>query len=789
MRHPIVLALCCAALFAFQGCGGSGSSTPPPQIFVTVSPSTATVSVGHAQQFTATVTGTTNTGVAWSVASGSSNGTITAAGVYTAPASVPNQATVTVTATSQADSTKFASATVTVQPSVQVLPSGVTLQVNGIQQFTANVMGTTNQAVQWSVAGGAADGTITPTGFYTAPAAVPNPAQVTVQATSVADATQSGTATVTVTAPAPSVTVNPNPASVAAFATQQFSASVSNLSNTAVTWQVNGTPDGSKQFGFISSAGLYVAPGAVPTKSNGQSGSVTTTVMVTAVSQSNASVSGSSTVTVFPTNQNLQGGAIALGTSGGNQKDQQTSGGTITCCSGTLGSLVTRGGTQYLLSNNHVLARSDQALAGENIIQPGLIDSNCGLGATNVVGTLTQFYNLETGTAPKIDAAIAQVTPNGVDPSGNILYLGATTDANNVPVPAPPTAGAGLPETGALVSRAVAKSGRTTGLTCSTIFSVSTTTSVQYQKGCASGPTFNETFDNEVAVTGGGFSAPGDSGSLVVTQDTAEAVALLFGGSDQETVGNPVGAVLNFFQSGSNAMTFVGAAKHAVIGCSLPTAPASATLQVPLSTSAKEAMQKATAVRDANASALMAHPEVAAVGVGASFDNPGDAAIVLFVVKGQPRTGIPASLEGIRTRIVEGELFAEHGVLSREQSAALEQATASAQTVYPISEAEFARAKAVHQAHVGEWMSKTGVQGVGVGSSVDSPGEAALVLFLIRGVAHEAIPPVIDGLRTRVRESSRFLAGLDDGNSRASCSAGVTSAKIPKSMTAPAKNK
>jgi hypothetical protein len=450
---------------------------------------------------------------------------------------------------------------------------------------------------------------------------------------------------------------------------------------------------------------------------------------------------------------------------------------------------VTRGGTQYLLSNNHVLSRSDQALAGESIIQPGLIDSNCGQGANNIVGTLTQFYNFETGTAPKIDAAIAQVTPNTVDPSGNILYLGAATDANNVPVPAPPTAGAGLPETGVLVSRAVAKSGRTTGLTCSTIFSVSTTTSVQYQKGCASGPTFNETFDNQVAVTGGGFSAPGDSGSLIVTQDTAEAVALLFGGSDQETVGNPVGAVLSFFQSGSNAMTFVGGAKHPVIGCSLPAAPASATLHVPLSAIAKEAMQKATAVRDANASALMAYPEVEAVGVGASFDNPGEAAIVLFVAKGQPRTGIPASVAGIRTRIVEGELFAERGVLSTEQSAAPEQATATPPNVYPISEAEFARAKAVHQAHVDEWMSKTSVQGVGIGSSVDSPGEAALVLFLIRGVAHEAIPPVIDGLRTRIRESSRFVSGLDDGNSRASCSAGVASAKTPKSITPPAKNR
>jgi len=704
MRHPIALPLCCAILLVFQGCGGSGGSTPPPQILVTVSPSTAAVNVAHTQQFTATVTGTTNTSVRWTVTGGPSNGTIATTGLYTAPASVPNPATVIVTATSQANSAKFATATVTVQPGV---------------------------------------------------------------------------------APVPSVTVSPNPASVAAFATQQFSASVNNLSNTAVTWQVNGTPGGSKQFGFISSTGLYVAPGAVPTKSDGQGDSITTTATVTAVPQENSSVSGSSTVTVSPTNQTLQGGAIALGTSGGNQKDSQTSGGTVTCCSGTLGSLVTRGGTQYLLSNNHVLARTDQALAGESIIQPGLIDSDCGQGANNIVGTLTQFFNLETGPSPKIDAAIAQVAQNAVDPSGNILYLGSTSDANNVPVPGPPAAGAGLPETAGLLSRAVAKSGRTTGLTCSTILSVSTTTSVQYQKGCATGPTFNETFSNQVAVTGGGFSAPGDSGSLIVTQDTAEAVALLFGGSDQETVGNPVGAVLNFFQSGNNAMTFVGGAKHAVIGCSLPTVPASATLHVPLSAIGKEAMQRAAAVGDANVPALMAHPEVEAVGVGTSLDNPGEAAIVLFVARGQPRTGVPASVDGIRTRIVEGELLAERGVLSPEQSAALEQTAATAQNVYPISEAEFARAKAVHQAHMDEWMSKAGVQGVGIGSSLDSPGEASLILFLIRGVAREAIPLTIDGVRTRVRESSRFRAGLDDGDSRRFCSGSAASPKNAKSATAP----
>jgi hypothetical protein len=53
------------------------------------------------------------------------------------------------------------------------------------------------------------------------------------------------------------------------------------------------------------------------------------------------------------------------------------------------------------------------------------------------------------------------------------------------------------------------------------------------------------------------------------------------------------------------------------------------------------------------------------------------------------------------------------------------------------------------------------VQGFGVASSVDSPGEAALMIFLIRGAAHNSIPPEIDGVRTRVRESSRFHAGLD----------------------------
>jgi hypothetical protein len=70
-------------------------------------------------------------------------------------------------------------------------------------------------------------------------------------------------------------------------------------------------------------------------------------------------------------------------------------------------------------------------------------------------------------------------------------------------------------------------------------------------------------------------------------------------------------------------------------------------------------------------------------------------------------------------------------------------------------------------------MSQPGVQGVGISSSLDAPGEAALMIFLVRGAAHNPIPPVIDGLRTRVRESSRFRAGAGDAVSRGVCTVPV----------------
>jgi hypothetical protein len=327
----------------------------------------------------------------------------------------------------------------------------------------------------------------------------------------------------------------------------------------------------------------------------------------------------------------------------------------------------------------------------------------------------------------------------------------------------------------------LAKSGRSTGLTCSTALAVAVNVNVQYQKGCGTGATFSVDYTNQVDIAGGSFSAEGDSGSLIVSQNSADPVALLYAGSDTDTVGNPVAPVLNFFANGGNNVTFVGGGAHAVIGCSLPNKPAAARSTQAAVTVAPQVMQKAAAVRDAHAPELLAHPEVQAVGVGTSRDDPREAAILFFVTAGQTRTNIPAQVDGVRTRIVEGPLFARRGALSSEESAQLEQSVAEAPDVYPISEAALAQAKQVHEASAQEQMNQPGVQGVGISSSLDAPGEAALMIFLVRGAAHNPIPPVINGLRTRVRESSRFRAGYGDVSSRRACTmpAGKTLSRKP----------
>ena len=172
--------------------------------------------------------------------------------------------------------------------SVSVTPTGVNIVVGKTQQITATVTETSNTAVTWTVVGGSANGTISSTGLYTAPATVPAPAQVTVMATSQKDTTKSGSATLTITTTSgPSnvtVTVSPAAVSLANYGTQQFTAIVSGTTkgrDLAGEWSAGG----SRTTGFISASGFYVAPGNVPTTSNGMGDVITTTLTVTAISQ------------------------------------------------------------------------------------------------------------------------------------------------------------------------------------------------------------------------------------------------------------------------------------------------------------------------------------------------------------------------------------------------------------------------------------------------------------------------------------------------------------------------
>jgi hypothetical protein len=163
---------------------------------IALSPATVSLTQSQTQAFTATVAGTSNTAVTWSLTP--ALGTISATGVYTAPASVVSAQTVTVTAASVADPAVSATATVSLAPpvSVSVTPGIVTLTPSQSQAFIATVANTSNTAVTWSVS--PAVGSISPAGLYTAPAAISSTQTITVTAVSAANTAALASATVAV---------------------------------------------------------------------------------------------------------------------------------------------------------------------------------------------------------------------------------------------------------------------------------------------------------------------------------------------------------------------------------------------------------------------------------------------------------------------------------------------------------------------------------------------------------------------------------------------------------------
>lgn len=197
---------------------------------------------------------------------------------------------------------------------------------------------------------------------------------------------------------------------------------------------------------------------------------------------------------------------------------------------GTLGARVTDGTDVYILSNNHVLANSNEASIGDPTLQPGAFDG--GSNPADSIGALADFEPIDfEGQDNEMDAAVS-IVPDAADLSGITLPEGYGAPGTEV--------------VGASVGLDVQKFGRTTELTEGEVAEVNVTVDV-----CYAGFIFCTKlarFVNQISITPGSFSDGGDSGSLIVTLDAvANPVALLFAGSSTRTLGNPIKPVLDRF--------------------------------------------------------------------------------------------------------------------------------------------------------------------------------------------------------------------------------------------------
>jgi hypothetical protein len=513
---------------------------------------------------------------------------------------------------------------------------------------------------------------------------------------------------------------------------------------------------------------LYTAPASLP------SGSPDVTLQATLqaslrsapTTQGTAKLLLNSSATASPLeNEAPQTGADVLGTSGGNAHDSANQ----YCCGGTLGALVSIGGQQYVLSNNHVLARTDQATPGDSILQPGLLDTDCGYAPSYTVATLSFSPRLQD-PATNVDAAVAQAATGALDPSGAILDFGVATNGSLANA-APARDAEDITQTGARLPTVV-KSGRTTGLTCGGISQIAVDFSVHYNTACdGSGDEFTKLFTNQIAVSGPAFADSGDSGALLADQQTAQPVGLLFAGNSTETFANPISDVLHSLSGfaaekspNDAAVAIVGGDHHPVTCLQYDAHPATQPAQAVPTAEMESAQEVVTRLRS---SLLAANEGILEVAAGASLDAPGQPAIVLYVdAAHQP--SLPPVMEGLRTVVIattQAEIASGHAPQSPSGNTDL--------STLPRSLVD--AAIAIKQRNSASLRHDPAIFGVGVGKSLDNPNEAAIVVFVDKTQTPRSTPATLGGFRVQYlfQDSPRAFDWKHDANPglrRASCS-------------------
>jgi hypothetical protein len=223
---------------------------------------------------------------------------------------------------------------------------------------------------------------------------------------------------------------------------------------------------------------------------------------------------------------------------------------------GTFGTVVRdrNSSDRLILSNNHVLANSNDAAPGDLILQPGPVDG--GRAKEDTIALLERFVPINFSVTPSdcpIAIGVSQVAnavANLLGSKQRLQAIRADQESTNIvdaAVARPVEDEAILDDilnigvvqgtlTASLGMR-VRKSGRTTGLSTGEVSVLDATVNINY------GPGKIARFEEQIVTSA--MSEGGDSGSLLVAADTKEAVGLLFGGSDQATIHNPIHAVLD----------------------------------------------------------------------------------------------------------------------------------------------------------------------------------------------------------------------------------------------------
>ena len=322
---------------------------------------------------------------------------------------------------------------------------------------------------------------------------------------------------------------------------------------------------------------------------------------------------------------------------------------------GTLGCCVRdrKTGVRMILSNNHVLANRNDGKAGDPVLQPGAADGgsperdtiaflerfepiryNQEPAACNIARTYASLGNrLARLSGSHHQVQIIQAFPNAtnlIDAALARPILDSDILDENLEI------GAINGQTEATLGLEVCKSGRTTAFTTGTVNVLDATVTVNY------GDERSATFDHQIVSTP--MSQGGDFGSLLVTSETKQAVGLLFAGSSQATLFNPILAVLK------------------TLKIDLPGTGAKSIMDQ------RSAVEKAQAVKETYSAMLMSKPNVVGVGLGlhkAEGQRTSQVGLVVMVSRKvpkemlRPEDVIPEQIEGVPVDVREvGEMRA-----------------------------------------------------------------------------------------------------------------------------------